>query len=296
VTAATHAIHILDVFAESPLSGNQLAVVEAAGDLSTDQMQAIALETNFSETTFITGPEQADGGFPVRIFTPAAELPFAGHPTLGTAWLIRNRLLSDRPDEVLLNLGVGQVPVTFEETEGVEVGFLRAPEATLGDIVAAQDVAPSLGLSIADIDDALPAQQVSAGLDFLIVPLRNAAALSKCQPSRDGFEKLASRGIRPFVYAFCPEAMSPENDLGARFFFDANGIREDPATGSATGALGGYLLHNRYSSESDFFLRIEQGVQMGRPSLLRLRGSLGNGAVTVSVGGRVFHTVRGELL
>ena len=114
MTAKPHAIHILDVFAESPLSGNQLGVVEAAGDLSTDEMQAIALETNFSETTFITGPKQADGGFPVRIFTPAAELPFAGHPTLGTAWLIRNRLLSNRPDEVRLNLGVGQVPVTFE--------------------------------------------------------------------------------------------------------------------------------------------------------------------------------------
>ncbi len=296
MTTAHHPIHILDVFAESPLSGNQLGVVEAAHDLSTDEMQAIALETNFSETTFITGGQQADGGFPVRIFTPAAELPFAGHPTLGPASLIRNRLLPDRPDELRLNLGVGQVPVTFEEADGVDLGFLRAPEATIGDSVTAQDVAPALGLSIADIDDALPAQQVTAGLDFLIVPLRSADALSRCRPSRDHFEKLADRGIRPFVYVFCPEPMSPENDLGARFFFDANGIREDPATGSATGALGGYLLHNRYSSKSDFFLRIEQGVQMGRPSLLRLRGSLGNGAATVSVGGRVFHTVRGELL
>ena len=270
----THAFHILDVFAERPYAGNQLAVVRDAGDLSTEEMQAIALETNFSETTFITGEQQEDGGIPVRIFTPSTEIPFAGHPTLGTAWLLRHHLLPDAPEQVRLNLGVGQVPVTFESTSSDgELGFLEAPEAWLGETLTPGQVAPVLGLADDDIEPRFPAQQVTAGLEFLVVPLRNADALRRSQLDLEAFGELSDLGIRPFAYLFCPEPSSEENDLASRFFFDAHGVREDPATGSATGALGAYLLHHRYFPESAFEIRIEQGYQMGRPSLLRLRAS-----------------------
>ena len=176
-----HHFHILDVFAERPYAGNQLAVVLDAGDLSTDEMQTIALETNFSETTFLVGDRASDGGWPVRIFTPSAELPFAGHPTIGTAWLIRNRLTAEPADEIVLNLGVGPVPVRFEGPAETDLGFMDGPGATFGAPIPAELAATALGLEAGDIDDRAPVQPVSAGIDFLFVPLRSAAALHRAR-------------------------------------------------------------------------------------------------------------------
>ncbi len=288
-----HVFHLLDVFAERPYAGNQLAVVLGADDLSTEQMQEIARETNFSETTFLPSSVPPDAA-PVRIFTPAEELPFAGHPTLGSAWLIRNLLEGGAVDEVVLELGVGPVPVRFETDADGEIGWLRAPRARFEQVVAHDEIASLLGLSTGDLDAALPVQAVSAGHAALIVPLRSLAALESCRPEARAFAALAERGIDPYLYAFCREPRSPENDLVARFFFDANGTREDPATGSAAGSLGSYLLHHR--AEPKLAHRVEQGAEMGRPSLIRLRGELVDGAPAVSVGGRVFHVARGELL
>lgn len=294
-----HTFHFLDVFAEYRYSGNQLAVILDAHDLATEEMQAIALETNFSETTFVLSAEPRAGSFQVRIFTPTQELPFAGHPTLGTAWLIREEILQRSTDTVTLSLGIGEIPVVFEDaSQGASagadtVGFLRAPEATMGAVVPRDEIAPAVGLDPEDIESRVPVQQVTAGLEFLLVPVRTAEALRRCRLRPEGIETLSRRGLPPLVYLFCSEPDSSQNDLASRFFFDANGIREDPATGSATGALGRYLMHNDYFPEKELSLRVEQGALAGRPSLLRLRTHPDEG---VFVGGRVFPIAKGELL
>ena len=287
----SHGFHILDVCARGLYSGNQLAVVLEVDDLDTDTMQAVALETNFSETTFVTGGTDDGGAYRVRIFTPTQELPFAGHPTLGTAWLIRHILHDEPPDRVELELGIGRVPVDFEGAQRESLGFLRAPAATFGQCLAAQEIAPALCLNAEDFSTAAPIQQVTAGLEFIVAPLASRDALSRCAPQKGPLDDLEKRGLRPFVYVFCTEPIDEENQVASRFFFETNGMREDPATGSATGALGHYLVEHRFFDSARIALRVEQGVQMGRPSLLYLRAQPDD----VRVGGQVFEVAKGEI-
>jgi trans-2,3-dihydro-3-hydroxyanthranilate isomerase len=293
----SHPLHIVDVFAERPYAGNPLAVVLEAGDLTGQRMQEIAREMNYSETTFVTSGEQPDGGVPVRIFTTIAEIPFGGHPTLGTAWVLGRRVQKARPGVVRLNLGVGQVPVTFESAgEGSELAWLSAPPITLGPTCAAELVAPALGLSPDEIAKEGPVRQASAGFPTLMVPVRSLDALRRSRLDMEGFAPLAREGFMPFVYLFCTEPHDAENDLCARFYFDAGGVREDPATGSATACLGAYLLEHGIFGSSELSLRIEQGAEIDRPSLLLLRARESGGSREISVGGRVIPTAQGELL
>lgn len=292
-----HAFHVVDVFAERPYGGNQLAVILDAGDLSSERMQAIALETNYSETTFVTSGERAGGAWDVRIFTPAFELPFAGHPTLGTAWVIREHVARARPDRVTLNLGVGTVPVGFErDAHGEERAWLTAPPVTLGRTFDAVPAAAALRLTKLDIDTRGPVQHVSAGITMLVVPVRSLAALRRARLDLDAFGPIAESGVEPIVYVFCTEARADDNQISARLFFDAHGVREDPATGSAAACLGVYLLEHQYLGRGDLALRIEQGHEIGRPSLLLLRAGDAGGVRVVTVGGRVIPTLIGRLL
>lgn len=290
--------HVVDVFAEGPLAGNPLAVVRDAAGLGTAAMQAIAREFGFSETTFVVSdPDATQSGVRVRIFTPARELPFAGHPTLGTAWVIREHLATERVDAVALSLGVGRVPVRFEaEAGGGEVAWLSAPPAELGVCVPPVRIAPVLGLSEADLDPELPAQHVRAGIGFLVVPLRDVDAVGRCRFDLAAFAPLERDGLPAQVYLFCREAVEAGRDLHARMFFAAPDVREDPATGSATACLGAYLLAHRPFGPGPLSLRIEQGYEMSRPSLLRLRARDSAAGRQVEVGGRVVETARGELL
>ncbi|MDA8129355.1 MAG: PhzF family phenazine biosynthesis protein [Betaproteobacteria bacterium] len=293
----THPFDIVDVFAERPYCGNQLAVVTGADGLASETMQRIAAEMNFSETTFVGGAPERNGGYRVRIFTPAREIAFAGHPILGTAWVIRQRLARDAPDPLQLNLAVGTVPVVFElSAEGAETAWFQAPPAALGAIAAREPVAAALGLSADDIDAASPVQQVSAGVSALIVPLRSRDALRRCRLDLDAFAPLAAQGLPPLVYVFCRQASRPWNDLRARFFFEANGVREDPATGNGAAFLGAYLLAHRLFPEPSLSLRIEQGEEMNRPSLVLLRARAAGGAPEISVGGQVIPVAKGHLL
>jgi len=293
-----HAFHIVDVFAESRYAGNTLAVVRDAADLDGARMQAIAREFGFSETTFvISDPRDALGaGVRVRIFTPTFELPFAGHPTLGTAWVVRERLLPERPRAVTLALGVGPVGVAFEPSpEGGELVWLTAPPVTLGAEIAPEEIAEVLGLAPSELDPVLPAQRAAAGPKFAIVPLRRREALGRIRFDLDAYRAFARVEASTGVYVFAREAEDPVNHMRARMFFDAAGMREDPATGSATACLGAYLLAHR-SHGSDFTLRIEQGVEMGRPSLLQLDARVESGRPRIRVGGRVIESARGELV
>lgn len=290
----THPLRIVDVFAEAPREGNPLAVVLDADDLSSDQMQSIAREMNYSETTFVLSREPRDGGYDVRIFTPADELPFAGHPTLGTAWTIRNEW-APAAAHISLNLGIGTVPVAFERSaDGTVMPWLTAPPIVLGETYDPAAIAAKLGLEAADIDPRFPVQRIEAGIIVTTIPVRTLEALRRSR-LQAGFRELVSQ---PFTAAhlFCPEPYSNKNDLAARFFFEASGSREDPATGSATACLGAYLLEHRWFGSAELSLRIEQGFEINRPSLLHLKGRNQAGKRVIEVGGHVIPTVRGELL
>ncbi len=289
--------HIVDVFSERPYAGNQLAVVLGADGLSDETMQRVAAETNFSETTFVPSAPDPDGGFRVRIFTPARELAFAGHPILGTAWVVQHHLAPDAPGPVRLNLSGAQVPVTFEASpDGQEVAWFLAPPVSLGAECPREPMAAALGIPVEDIETAAPVQQLSAGTSAVIVPVRSLPALRRCRLDLEAYAPLAAQGFPPLVYLFCRQTEDPENDLCARFFFEAHGVREDPATGNGAAFLGAYLLEHRVFPGSALSLRIEQGLEIRRPSLIRLRARRVGDAREVRVGGRVIPIVRGELL
>jgi trans-2,3-dihydro-3-hydroxyanthranilate isomerase len=290
----SHRFHIVDVFAESLYAGNTLAVVRDAADLDSATMQAIAREFGFSETTFVVSDvrDAAGDGVRVRIFTPSFEMPFAGHPTIGTAWVIREHLLAQRPAEIVLALGVGRVPVAYEADASGELGWLTAPPVTLGAQVPADEIAPIVGLAPSDLDPALPVQRVAAGPKFTIVPVRSREALARARLNLDAF---AADESSTGLYCFVREAADPANQIRARMFFEAAGAREDPATGSATACFGAYLLAHGVYGKS-LALRIEQGFEMGRPSLLHLDARTQGGAARIRVGGRVIESARGELL
>lgn len=293
----THQFYIVDVFASEPYSGNPLAVVVSPSGLAGETMQKIALEINYSETTFIGPARESDGGYRVRMFTPSRELDFAGHPLLGTAHVIRHFVDPGTPGTVRLNLPVGQIPVSFETApDGGEVAWFLAPRIDEGQTCPRGDIAPALGLAVDDIDDATPVQQMSAGVSAVIVPLRGLDALKRAKLDLGTYAGLMARGFPPLVYLFCCETHSPENDLCARFFFEAHGVREDPATGNGASFLGAYLLtHGQYGADG-LSLRIEQGYEVRRPSLVLLRARGDGDDREVSVGGQVTATVKGELL
>lgn len=276
---------ILDVFAEAPLAGNPLAVV--LGDAwDTATLQAIAREMAYSETTFVGKPD-ARGRWPVRIFTPATEVPFAGHPTIGTASLIRDRLLA-APEAVLtLVLGVGEVEVRFA---GEGVAWMRPPRPELGP-ERDRDLIPALlGLETSDLDERFPVQDVSAGIPFTLIPLRDRAAVGRARYRAEGAAALRAVGASTAVFLFAPEAESSENQLRARMFAPDFGVAEDPATGSANACLGRYIEAHRYPGYQLPELRVEQGYEIGRPSLLRLRLK-----PHLQVGGRVIPVAEGIL-
>ena len=282
--------YIVDVFAEQKYAGNQLAVVRGGAGLSDEALGKIALEMNYSETTFVLSDEETDGGYDVRIFTPGQEVPFAGHPTLGTAYVIRHEILCEPVDQVSLNLQAGKIPVTFGD-----VLWMRQLPPTFGPTLEPAPTARALNIESEDLDDRFPVQEVSTGLPALIVPLRDLDALQRCRVDWDRYLELAGRGIN--LYVFCPgsHADVPGN-LSARMFADDLGVPEDPATGSAAGCLAGYLAKHRFLGTDSVDVRVEQGYEIHRPSLLYLQASREGDATTVHVGGKVQMVARGELV
>ena len=289
--------HIVDVFAEKPYAGNPLAVVLQSDELPDAAMQAIAAETNYSETAFVATSPDPDGAFRVRLFTPAREIGFAGHPILGTGWVVRQHVLSGNKDFVWLRFAIGDVSVTFEAALGDgDVAWFRAPPMSLGMTVPREEMAAALGIAPDDIAPGSPVQQVSAGTSALVVPLESQRALKQSRLDLQAFRPLAARGLPPLTYLFCREPHDADNHLCARFFFEAHGVREDPATGNGAAFLGAYLLEHQVFPDGALDLRIEQGREIRRPSLVRLRAHKGERSREVDVGGRIYPVVRGELL
>ncbi|MCI3919107.1 PhzF family phenazine biosynthesis protein [Paenibacillus sp. TRM 82003] len=288
--------YIVDVFAEKKYAGNPLAVVLDADRIADEEMQAIARETNYSETTFVYRAPTADGGYRVRIFTPAEEIPFAGHPTIGTAFLIQQTLLEGaRVAELTLHLGVGPISVAFDyDDDGApDRLWMRHPKPTFGRTVPRRQIADALRLDVDDLEEQWPIEEASTGLPALIVPVRTLEAARRIRADRDKLLKLVDGIDAKVVLAFARQSVEPGNDVHVRVFVDYFGIPEDPATGSANGALVAYLLRHRLYGDS-FRLRAEQGYAVNRPSLLMLQGDAKGGATDIVVGGRCFLVASGD--
>ena len=283
----------LDVFTSRPLEGNQLAVFTDARGLSDDEMQKLARETNLCETTFILPRDQAverAEGHQVRIFTVNEELPFAGHPTLGTAWYLRQH---SSANEIVLDLKIGKIPVRFEQRDGLQFGEMRQADPQFGRLHPHADIASVLGIAVSDLDESLPIQTVSTGMPFTIVPFRSLATLQKISVSWNQMAPyLATVGNPAFFYFVCRETVDPKATLHARMIF-YNG--EDPATGSAAGCCTSWaVMHGVLAPEAQGL--IEQGVETRRPSLLYIRASRLEDRVTnVRVGGNVVQVIDGEV-
>ncbi len=283
----------LDVFSSEPLAGNPLAVFTDARGLNDAEMQALAREMNLSETTFVLPRDaetERERGVRVRIFTVEEELPFAGHPTLGTAVLLRG---ASGAREIALDLGVGRVPVRFEERPGEPVfGEMTQADPVFGAVHDPDDVACAVGLTRDDLDPALPVQTISTGLSFTIVPLRSLARLQRLVLDQARAGELLARTGSKFFYFVSRESVDPAARLHARMLFYGG---EDPATGSAAGCAAAWMVAHGVARHDERVL-IEQGLEMNRPSRLFVRAGHGErGVVDVRVGGHAVVVLRGEV-
>jgi len=282
---------LIDVFTDVPYAGNQLAVFSDSSGLSTEQMQMLTKEINYSETTFILEADQPDADFRVRIFTPSRELPFAGHPTLGTAYSIMEifDIWAEKKDILRLQTRVGVIPLQKQGsvlwmTQNEPDFFTQhADKKTVAGLF---DVAPD------DISDDYPIEEVSTGNRMLIVPIKTIDAMQRAQGNVTNMKRFFGNDlIGP--YLFCLETMDPRAKLHTRFFAPHLGILEDPATGSAAGPLVGYLLkHGVFGS--NFEIINEQGVEMGRRSSIMMRGSFKSGKYSIQIGGKCAYVGKGE--
>ena len=293
----------LDVFTQTPLAGNPLAIFTDARGLNDAEMQALAREMNLSETTFILPRDaatEAREGKKVRIFTVEAELPFAGHPTLGTA-LYLYASESTKPAEITLDLKAGKIPVRFtansgntggDRVDGQVFGEMRQRDPEFGTPLSRDDVARVIGIAVDEIPSEWPIQPVSTGLTFTIVPFRNRQTLSDLKFSYiQAAEFLKKTGVN-FFYFLCPERREGQLKARARMFFYGG---EDPATGSAAGCAASWMVQHGVA-KTDEQVVIRQGVECRRPSEMHVRATREGGRVSnVRVGGYAVEILRGTV-
>lgn len=294
----------VDVFTKERFGGNPLAVFPDAGEIPEAALQRIAREFNFSETTFVFPPRDAGHTRRVRIFTPGGEIPFAGHPTVGTAFVlasIGHIPLAGGRSHIVLEEGVGPVPVSISTGDApsspifaeLSVAQLPAFAPPPPDTSA---LARALGLEAGDVLTGPYAPEVvSCGLPFLFVPVRNRAALARARVRLDEFEAVV-RGLQTSeVFLFCDEPERADSTHRARMFAPLLGVPEDPATGSACAAFGGYLAARDPRRDGTLRWVVEQGFEMGRPSILRVEADKRAGEIAaVRVGGHSVLVTRGE--
>jgi len=280
----------LDVFTGTRFAGNPLAVVLESDGIDAATMQRVAREFNLSETVFVFPPADAAHRARLRIFTPARELPFAGHPTVGTAVLLAHLDGAHAKSSFVLEETIGPVPcrvrdMSVDSGRGeFDVPRLPARESAASDIEA---MASALGLVVADcgLDD-WSVERWSAGNGFTFFPVRGVEATRNCRVDLARFDEAFGGGARAAAFVFCRETADAANHFHARMFAPSDGVLEDPATGSAAAAFAGYLVaHGRYA-DGDRLVRIEQGFEMGRPSLIELTLTLRGGQLTgAAIGG-----------
>ena len=282
-----------DVFTDVPFSGNQLAVFPDARGIPEHRLLDVTREFNYSEVTFVYPADDPAHTRRVRIFTPGAEVPFAGHPTVGTAHVlaaIGEIPLTDNLTHIVFEEGVGPVPVAIRSSHGVPVSsqlsVAMLPE--IGPLAVSRDaIAATLGLESSDLlgDDWSP-QALSCGLPFLFVPVRDLAAVAKARVRMDEWDASLKGTWASEVFVFAPGGERPGTAFHARMFAPGLNVPEDPATGSANAALAGYLAARDSRREGLLAWQVEQGFEMGRPSIIAVEADVANGQVTaVRVGG-----------
>jgi len=291
----THQIRIVDVFTDKALTGNQLAVVLDAKDLNGKVMQGIARELNFSETTFILPPDDPAHAAKVRIFAPTVEMPFAGHPTIGTAWVLANEgLVPGGKLEFTLEEKVGPVPVRGVKKNGGLVFWMTHPKLSFGEVLPHSRVAPAIGLKEADLVTAVPAQVASTGNPHVYVALRDSRAVDAAVSDRARLETVLGTDSAFGMFLF---AVHGKNRLYSRMF--SLDIPEDPATGSASGPLGAYAVkYGLVERASSVSIVSEQGTKMGRQSFIHIELAYGESKDTperIEVGGSVMPVLSGTL-
>lgn len=280
--------YIVDCFAESKYQGNELLVLVVDRELSDEEQQKIAREINFSETTFILSDKQENGGYDVRIWTPnVGEIPFAGHPTLGTSYIIHNEMEKGIGDEVKLNLKVGQIPVEVT-AHGMT---MRQNPPKFKTIIDKSEIAEIYGITPEEIRDDYPVQWVSTGLEAVIIPLKNRETLAKLTVDQMKFNAYVERHPECYCNHLFFVDMG-DNSFAARCLMED--FVEDPATGSANGDMAGYLLHHNYFGKSDVSYTVYQGEDMGRPSVLHIHAALNNDGWIIEVGGNCFIVAEGN--
>ena len=289
----------LDVFTRTRFGGNPLALVLDAEGLDTAAMQTIAREFSHPETVFVLPPESPAHQARLRIFTPAAELPFAGHPTVGAAvGLVRLAGGAGRQSFVLEEK-IGPVSCNAQAHDAdsgwAEFQLPRLP-ADVGQVPGTAAMAQALGLNASDIGGDYPPARWSGGVAYTCGPVRSLAALARARPDAATFERVFGIGGPAMVYVICTETAAPGHHLHARMFAPANGIPEDPATGSAVAAFAGLHAAHRKPADGEHRLVIEQGYEMGRPSLMNLTIAMANGALTsASIGGDAIVVTEGVI-
>lgn len=297
----SYRFHIADVFTDTPFGGNQLAVLPDATGLDDAQMQAIAREFNFSETVFVFPPADPANTRKLRIFTPGYELPFAGHPTVGTAYVLAHTgeiALTGDETRIVFEEGAGPVRVVIRSRDGVpfftQLAAPRLPERRRYE----HDAATIAGILSLDPDDIglegdYPVEALSVGVPFLMVPVRTLEALGRGRIDMPKWRATLEKSWAPEVFLF---TRLGENEFRARMFAPTMGIIEDPATGSACASFGGYLAERSSLVEGTLRYTVRQGVEMGRPSLLEGEVDIMNGSVAaIRVGGASVLIGSGEL-
>jgi len=295
--------HIVDVFANEKFAGNQLAVVRNAIDFPEAELQRFAREMNFSETTFIMINESElnliqDIPFRVRIFTPRVELPFAGHPTIGTAFVIQQYIIRKKVTRIVLDLKIGPIEVIPEyESDGVKLLWMKQNEPRFSRAsISREQISKVVGLDKSEIDPSYPVQEVSTGIPFIIVPLKSMRALRKSRVDRERYFSLIHKTKAKSILIFAPGSHGTDSRLSCRMFSEYYGVPEDPATGSANGCLAGYLSHYEYFGSDKIDIQVDQGYEIARPSTLFLKTNPENKKFNVMIGGHVIPVAEGALL
>jgi len=282
----------VDVFSDKLFGGNPLAVFLRGEDFKETQLQQVAREMNLSETTFIFPPSIPEADFDIRIFTPEKEIPFAGHPTLGTAYVLSHTgLISSSQKKMRLNFKAGLIPVNLEENEQI---FMTQPKGkilqTFPDI---ERVANTLGLNANNIQTNLPIQSVSTGFPALLVPINSLRGMQRINLNLPLLKELLNEAGVDMIYPFTRETIELSNSIHVRGFAPFIGIPEDPATGSVAGALG-YYLNDKNAEEKEFL--IEQGLEMKRPSNIFVKITSTQGKENlICVGGIIKPVIKGFL-
>ena len=282
----------VDVFTDHIFGGNPLAVFTKCQSFKEEHLQKVAREMNLSETTFVYPSSTEEADFDVRIFTPTREIPFAGHPTLGTAFVLRKNGLAIRKTNPLrLNFKAGIIPVWAEQDKE----FMQHPPAKiLHEVNHSEPIAKALGLSFNQLDSNLPIQVVSTGFPALLVAVKSLKDMQEININLHNLRDILKPLDIGMIYPFCHETDRPENSLHSRAFAPDLGILEDPATGSVAGAMGAYWAIQQ--NKENINIVIEQGFEMERPSLIEVEVSRKAGKIqTIRVGGKTQAVFSGNL-